>query len=159
VANSASSKDGVEDIRVLAVVEPEGKFIQIQRQIFLAHVVVGAYNAALQETPKAFDVVRVNLTPNIFPCAVLGRRMGNVAVQIVVGLILVRRNERHFVVNDVADETRKRASILSADHTADHVALASDSADDSSFAVAYSLAERLLSSHFALLPTLFVPVD
>jgi site-specific DNA recombinase len=42
VANSASSKDGVEDIRVLAVVEPEGKLIQIQRQIFLAHVVVGA---------------------------------------------------------------------------------------------------------------------
>jgi hypothetical protein len=51
-ANSASSKDGVEDFRVLAVVEPEGKFIQVERQIFLAHVVVSAHNAALQQGPK-----------------------------------------------------------------------------------------------------------
>jgi hypothetical protein len=51
VANSASSKDGIKNIRVLAIVEPEGKFVQIQRQVFLADVVVGAYNATLQERP------------------------------------------------------------------------------------------------------------
>lgn len=158
VANSASSKDGVADIRVLAVVEPERKFIQIQRQILLAHVVIGANYTALEQRPKALNVVRVDLATDILASAVLDRFMANVAVQIIVGLVLICRDQSHLIVNYIADEARQSACILIADNAADHVALASDSADDSSFAVAYGITERLRASHLALLAALFVPM-
>ena len=158
VANSASSKDGVEDIRVLTIVEPEGKFVQIQRQIFLAHVVIGAHNAALEQRPERLNVVRMHLAPNILASAVLDRFMANVAVQIIVGLVLICRDESHLIVNDVADEARKRARILIANDTTDHVAFASDGPDDSGFAVSNSFAKRLRPSQIALLAALFIPV-
>ncbi len=42
VANSESCYDRIENVRILSIVEPERKLIQMQRQIFLADVMVGS---------------------------------------------------------------------------------------------------------------------
>jgi hypothetical protein len=65
VANSASCYDQIEDIGILPIVETERKFIEIQGQIVLADMMVIANNPALQETPKALDIIRVDLAARI----------------------------------------------------------------------------------------------
>src|ERR1035437_4053778 len=62
---SASSYGCSENIGILAVVEPIAKFIEIERQIFLADVVVGADNSALQKRPERFHIVRVNVAAHV----------------------------------------------------------------------------------------------
>jgi hypothetical protein len=61
VANSASCYDQIEDVGVLAVVETEGKLIEIQRQIILADVMVCANHATLEQRPERFDVVGMDV--------------------------------------------------------------------------------------------------
>jgi len=126
---SASCYGSAEDIGVLAIVVAKLKFRKVQRQILLGHMMEAAHNATLEQRPERFEVVRVDLAAHILARAVLDGFVRNVAAQIVVGLILVRSDERHFVVNDVADETRERASILIADDAADHVSFARDRAE------------------------------
>ena len=65
VANSASCYDRIENIWILSVVEPERKLIQIQRQIFTAHVMIVADDSAFQQAPKVLNRVRVNGADNI----------------------------------------------------------------------------------------------
>jgi hypothetical protein len=62
-ASSASCYHLVEDIRVLPVVEAERKFVQIQGQVLAADVVVRADYTALEQAPKGFDRVRVDVAP------------------------------------------------------------------------------------------------
>ena len=50
-ASSASCYDAHENIRVLPIVEPELKLVQVERQVGPADIVVGADHAALQERP------------------------------------------------------------------------------------------------------------
>ena len=42
------------------MIVPERKFVQVQRQIVLAHLVVTAHNSALEQAPEAFNGVRVS---------------------------------------------------------------------------------------------------
>ena len=58
---SASCYHVEENVRVLAIVEAILKLREIERQIFFAHVVVGAEHAALEQRPERFDIVRVDL--------------------------------------------------------------------------------------------------
>jgi hypothetical protein len=55
VPTSASCYHVEEDIRILAIVEAILKFSEIQRQVFLAHVVVRAEYAALEGRPERFN--------------------------------------------------------------------------------------------------------
>jgi hypothetical protein len=47
VASSASCYDGVENIRVASVIEPEGKLVHVERQVFFRDVMKLADDAAL----------------------------------------------------------------------------------------------------------------
>jgi len=47
VAISASCYDVIEDVRILAVVKSERKFVEVERQIFLANVVIIADNVSM----------------------------------------------------------------------------------------------------------------
>src|SRR5260370_10120855 len=49
---SASCYRLAENVRILAVIETELKFCEVERQILLAHVVISAHYAALDERPK-----------------------------------------------------------------------------------------------------------
>ena len=67
---SASYYRCPEDIGILATVVTELKLVQIQRQIFLAYVVISADDAALQQRPEVFNVVGMDLAAHIFALAV-----------------------------------------------------------------------------------------
>src|ERR1700683_4562882 len=60
-ACSASCYDSVENISVLTVIKAERKFIQIEWQILCRHLVVAAHDSALQQTPKRFNALSVDV--------------------------------------------------------------------------------------------------
>jgi hypothetical protein len=57
-----------EDIGVVAVVVPELKFSDVQRQILLADLMVAANDPALEDAPEAFN--RVGVEPTTYSPAV-----------------------------------------------------------------------------------------
>ena len=63
---SASSHSCPENIWILPIVESKLELVQVERQIFLAHIVIGADDAALHQGPKRFDVVRMDVPANVF---------------------------------------------------------------------------------------------
>ena len=78
---SASCYDVIEDVGVLAVVEAIGKLVRIERQIFLAHVVV---RAALRERPQRFGV---NVPAHIFATRIANGFVRDAFAKIVVVLL------------------------------------------------------------------------
>ena len=52
---SASCYRLAENVAFFAVVKAELKFVQVEWQVFLAHIVVGADHAALEQAPERFD--------------------------------------------------------------------------------------------------------
>lgn len=61
-ACSAACYNCGEDVRILAVVMTEREPSQIQRQIGLANVVIGADHAPLQQAPEAIEIRRVDVS-------------------------------------------------------------------------------------------------
>jgi hypothetical protein len=70
---SAASYGFSKDVRVLAVVEPELKLREVQRQIFLADVMIGANNAALQQAPEVFQIVGMDFAAHVLARAMADR--------------------------------------------------------------------------------------
>jgi hypothetical protein len=150
VATSASSKDCLEDIGIVAVVEAELKLREIKREIFFAYVVKRSDDSALEQTPKAFDVVRMDLAAHVFMLAMLHGLMRQ--AKIVVTLVFIGRDQIDFFIDNLAHESVVSLSVGIAHHLADDVAFAADCADDAAFA------EAEASTGLALLAALFVPV-
>ena len=88
---SASCYGTSKNIGVLAIVEPKGKFFQIERQVFLTDVVIAAHNTAFQKRPEILNAVRMNLAANIFALAVLYDLVRIQLAQFAIGRMLVSR--------------------------------------------------------------------
>src|SRR5271166_5041972 len=116
-----------KDVVFVAIVESESKLRKVQRQIFLAHVVVSAHDPALQERPERFDVVRVNQAANVLALAVADRlmRQSLPAIQILVAGMLIGRDQFNLAADGFRDKAVKCRHIGMLDHLADHVSLAS----------------------------------
>lgn len=56
----ASLNRSSENVAVFSVIIPELEFGNVQMQILLANVVIGANNPALQDRPEAFNRIGVN---------------------------------------------------------------------------------------------------
>jgi hypothetical protein len=119
-----------EDIRVFAMVVAKLKLIQIQREIFLTDVMVGADNATLQERPERFAIVGMHLPAHVLMRFVIDMLMRERLMQLLVARSLICRDQRNLVRHRVADEPREGfcGSIL--DDFTDDVTLAGDRADD-----------------------------
>lgn len=93
----------------------------------------GGDNAALDQAPKRFNVLRVNLTANVDAFAMLDDPMGIDSIQSSVSGMLVGGEQ-----TDVGDTILPikvqsfPAGIF--DHLANHIALAADNSDDAGFA-------------------------
>jgi hypothetical protein len=70
-ASSASSKDCLENIRVVSVVMTKLKFSEIHWQIVSTDVVVRSDDAALQQSPERFNIVGVDFAANVFFSAMI----------------------------------------------------------------------------------------
>src|SRR6266403_1441529 len=53
--SAARRYEGAEHVGVVAVVMPEGELVEVEREVVLAHLVVGAHHATLQERPERLD--------------------------------------------------------------------------------------------------------
>jgi hypothetical protein len=155
---SASCYGSAEDIGVVAIVLPELKLIQIERQIILADVVIGADNSAFQECPEAFDVVRVNLATDVFTLRMLNGFMADATSEMVVALVLVGGDERDLFVNSATNKAGERACIGITDNPTDDLALAFDGSDHADLAIANLVAELIRCFRFALLARLLRPM-
>ena len=133
---SASCYGCSEDVRFFRLLKRHENSFKIQRQILLAHIVVGADNPSLQQQPEGFDIVRVNLTAHVLAAAMIHGLMAHAATEIVVVLIFIGRDQRHFIADDLADEAATRPRVRFADNLADDVAFALDSPNHSNLAVA-----------------------
>ncbi len=132
---SASCYGCPENIGIVAIVESEAELGKVQRQIFLAHVVIGANDPALQERPERFHVVRVDEAAHVLAAAMIDGFMRQIrpAVEILIARVLIGRDQFNLVlVHDTIDEAVQRRHVSVLDHLADHVAFAGDGADNGS---------------------------
>src|SRR2546425_8419083 len=79
--SSACCYHALEHIVVLAVVMPEGEFVEIERQVVLGDIVERAHEAALNERPEAINVSGVNFSAHVLACAVPHDLMGQPLIQ------------------------------------------------------------------------------
>jgi hypothetical protein len=66
---SAARYRGSKNIGVMTIVVTKFELGHVQRQVFLADLVEGAYNAALHERPKALNRICVNRADHVFALA------------------------------------------------------------------------------------------
>jgi hypothetical protein len=122
---SASCYRFPKDVGILAVVMTELEFRKVQRQIFLADVVVSADHATLEQAPERFDVVGVDLAANILAFAMIDGLMRDFhRSEPSVSAVLISRDQTDPIRNRSANKAVKRASIRIFDHLTDHVPLA-----------------------------------
>lgn len=127
---SASCYGSSENILVLAVVVTKLKLCEVQRQILLGYMMVGADNPALQQRPERFDVVGVDLATHIFVLGVLYAVVFVAQrIQVVVAAKVIGCDQANAVTDGLADEAVERSRISVLNDLADHITLAADSAD------------------------------
>ena len=141
---SASCYRLAEYIRLMTIVEAETELREIQRQIFLAHVVVGADHTAFEQRPKRFHVVRVDFAAHVFTLTVLYDFMRHRPLEIAVAGVFIGRNQINFVADSLAHEARQRFCIGVFDHLADDISLTRDRSDDRNFAIGPAPANFLI---------------
>lgn len=143
---SASCYRVSEYVGVLAIVLAELKLIQVQRQIFLAYVVIGADDSPFQQAPEALNRIRVNETAYIFAATMADDAMRiliSESKQPIAGM-LIGSDQIDSATNGLSHKTIQRWRIGILDHLADHVALPRDRADDS-YLVAVMMAGSVLA--------------
>jgi hypothetical protein len=133
-ASSASCYHRLEYIRILPVIVPELKLRQIQRQIFLAHLVIRANDAAFEQAPKRIQIRGMNIAAHIFALSMGDRLMGIVLFQVNITVPFVGRDQRNPIGNGLSDETINGCRIGSFNDFRDDVPLARDSANNATFA-------------------------
>ena len=102
---SAASYCLPKDVGVPAIVETELKLREIQGQIFLAHVMIGADDSPLEPAPEIFQVISVHLAAHVFASAVRHKFvLVALSVQVAIARMFIGRDQIHFVANRFADE-------------------------------------------------------
>jgi hypothetical protein len=157
---SAASYSYPEDVLSLAIVKPKLKFIQVERQIFGADVVVRSDDSALEQSPKRLNRIGVNLAANVLAARVRDRFVADAPTDVVVILIVVSRDQFNMIADDFADESGQRDRLGVSDESANHVALALNRPDDTDLEVALAGARQaLLTAFFIKVPVAILAAD
>src|SRR5271155_5267988 len=108
----------------------EREFVQVQRQIVRAHLVVTAHNSALEQAPEAFNRVRMSRADNVFVLPVIDGLMHKaVALEMAIAGIFIGRHQRDFLRDGFLNEILKRPEFRIFDHLADDITLAAYGSD------------------------------
>src|SRR5208282_4081992 len=99
VPTSASSYHVEENVFVISIVEAVLKLREIQRQIFLAHVMIRAKHATLEQRPERFDAVCMDLTAHVLAGTVRDHFVRHRPFQIAITGVLIGRDQLYFVAN------------------------------------------------------------
>ena len=130
----ASLHGSLENISIHTVVVPELELVYIKLNVFFTYAMVGANNAALEDRPEAFDGVCMNRTGNVLAFAVADHAMREVIADIPVSSVFIGGKQADLVAHSLADKAFQRVCVGAVDYAGDHIALATDSANDRYFA-------------------------
>jgi hypothetical protein len=122
VTTPAFSKDCPKDVGILAIVMTELKLRQVQRQIGLADVVIGADNSALQQTPEGFQIVRMDLAAHVFMRLVVYMLMRERLMELLIASGLIGREQADVWRYGLANETAHSLHRSILDDLTNHVA-------------------------------------
>ena len=129
MTKSASGDRRTENIRILAMIISERELSDIQRQVFVTHLVERTDDAAFKQRPKTFNRIGVNGTDYILLNFVVCG-LARIFFQAPIDLMLVGRQQADLVGNCLAYESFDIALVDVIENASDDVALALDCADD-----------------------------
>jgi hypothetical protein len=150
---SASCYRLVENVFLVAIVESELELGQVQRQIFLAHVVVGAHYAALKKTPKALNRIGVDDAANVLARTVRDDFVRHLPFQIAIAGVLIRGDQFNVIAYGFADKPCQSFGIRAFNHFADDASFASNCAYDRNLASAAGALLFFIPVAIAVFPT------
>ena len=127
----ASPNSRAENVVVKAIIVPELELRNVKMQIFLADVVEGANDPALNDRPKALNRVGVYRSNYVLLCGVVDSdvRIAPLA-EAVVANPLIGAEQANLVRDGFADESFQRGGSDVGDNASHDVALAADCASD-----------------------------
>lgn len=144
VAYSAVCYHGREDVRILPVVMTEGELCQVQRQIRLADIVIGADHAPLQQAPEAVEVRRVDAPAHILALGVVHGLVRKFTLQSGVSRVFIGRDQGHVFTDGLPNEAAQGYTVRILNDLADHITLASNCADHTDLVAAWASLQALL---------------
>ena len=124
-----------ENVFVSAIVEPENKLVQVQREILPADAVIRTHDSALQQAPERFNGLSVDNATNVLSFAVVNDLVGILAVEPAIHSRVIRHE--HGNVGNISNHVNEAfhgGHVRSVYHLANDVAFASDSANNGHFA-------------------------
>src|SRR5260370_851349 len=87
-----------ENVGIMAIVESKLKLGKVQRQIFLADIVIDAHDPALQKRPEIFHVIGMDDAANVFALTVIHGfvRQARPTIKIAIARVLIGRDRVTF---------------------------------------------------------------
>lgn len=130
VACSAACYYCREDVRVLPVVMTERELSQVQRQIGLADVVIGAHDATLQQAPEAVQVGGMDVPAHIFTLGMIHGLMRVFPIQFAVSRPFISCDKGHAGINRFSHKLAQGMAVSAFDDLTHYVPLAGNRAND-----------------------------
>src|SRR5581483_2555280 len=127
---SAACYGRSEDIDVLTMVVAELEFRDVQRQILLADLVIGADNAALEDAPESLNRVGMDGTNDVFTLRVLDDFVRVQLLDVVIANPFVSHEQADLAVYCVHDELGKQFAAHRINDARYDVPFAAHSADN-----------------------------
>lgn len=135
-AYSASCYDCAEHVCFLPIVMTEGELGQVERQVGLADLVIGADHAPLEQAPKAIQVRGMDVPAHIFTSGMIHGLMRELQLQPGIAGMLIRRHEGHVLADGLPNETAQRHAICVFNNLADYIPFPRNRANDAHFPAA-----------------------
>jgi hypothetical protein len=122
-----------EYVGVQAVIVSELKFRDVERHIFLAHLVERADHATLEDAPKTLNRIRVHRADHIL-LGLVFNGLARIFLQAIIDGVFIGREQANLIGNDLADKPLRCIFRNAIKHAGNHVALALHGADDRNLA-------------------------
>src|SRR5216684_3142178 len=100
----ARSNRSAKNVCVISIIVTEGKFVDVQREIFGTDFVERADNAAFHHAPETFDGVGVNRPSNVFTAPMIYCAARKLIVKSAVAAVFIRGNQADFIRYGFAHE-------------------------------------------------------
>jgi hypothetical protein len=135
----AAADRRAKNVGIEAVVIAELKLRDIQRHVFRADFMERANHAALEDGPEAFNRVCVDRTNNVLAPAMIDRAVRKFIQIIAINRSLIGCQQTDLIRNCFVHKLDHALRIDTLDNASNHIALATDCANDRSFSAKVSL--------------------
>jgi hypothetical protein len=145
-----------ENVVVISIVVSELKLSDVQMQIFLADLVVGSHDAALEDRPETFNRIGVNRTNDVLANGMIDGLMREAAIKPLIAGIGVSAEKAYAVRYGLPHEAFQRESVSVFDNASNNVAFSANCADDWRLS---GIAAPARSAFLVPMPVFVAPAD